>query len=234
MSKNLALLGGAFVSLYLCSASAEAKLVRYEVNGQRYSYSTNNRQQTREARQRIEAAVAAEAAKTRAAAEATANPLVRIFGSPAQREAAEAQSRVRQVVTAEGEPDVASTNSIARPRTERRRSGKRADARRERARAVRQARLERQGRVEAGRSQKEAPPIAATPGVGSGQKAEVPVATPEQAKPVSNVPVIETSPIVSNQAFSPRERATGEAAGSLTDFVNQVRKAPIDHTPPRL
>ena len=36
--------------------TAEAKLVRYEINGQRYAFSTNNRQQVREARQRIQAA----------------------------------------------------------------------------------------------------------------------------------------------------------------------------------
>jgi hypothetical protein len=39
------------VALGATLGSAEAKLVRYEINGQRYSYSTNNRQQVREARQ---------------------------------------------------------------------------------------------------------------------------------------------------------------------------------------
>ena len=38
------------VALGATLGTAEAKLVRYEINGQRYSYSTNNRQQVRAAR----------------------------------------------------------------------------------------------------------------------------------------------------------------------------------------
>ena len=41
------------VALGATLGSAEAKLVRYEINGQRYSYSTNNRQQVRAARQPV-------------------------------------------------------------------------------------------------------------------------------------------------------------------------------------
>src|SRR3954462_7877371 len=80
------------VALWGTLDTAEAKLVRYEINGQRYSYSTNNRQQVREARQRIQAA-------QQAAAERAANPLVRLFGSPTQTNAAEAQARDQQVLT---------------------------------------------------------------------------------------------------------------------------------------
>ena len=68
------------VTLWAMLGTAEAKLVRYEINGQRYSYSTNNRQQVRAARQRIQAA-------QQAAAERAANPLVRLFGSPTQTNA---------------------------------------------------------------------------------------------------------------------------------------------------
>src|SRR5215211_2899995 len=78
------------VALWATLGTAEAKLVRYEINGQRYSYSTNNRQQVREARQRIQAA-------QQAAAERAANPLVRLFGSPTHSNATEAQARAQQV-----------------------------------------------------------------------------------------------------------------------------------------
>jgi len=64
------------VALWATLGTAEAKLVRYEINGQRYSYSTNNRQQVREARQRIQAAQEAAAATAQAAAERADNPLV--------------------------------------------------------------------------------------------------------------------------------------------------------------
>jgi hypothetical protein len=70
------------VALWATLGTAEAKLVRYEINGQRYSYSTNNRQQVREAQQRIQAAQEAATATAQAAAERAANPLVRLFGSP--------------------------------------------------------------------------------------------------------------------------------------------------------
>src|SRR5918997_640912 len=99
MSKRL--IGCGVIALGVCAAagSAQAKLVRYEIDGKRYSYSTNNIQQTREARRRIEAANAAAAAKTRAEAELAVNPIARLFGSRAQREAAEAQARLQQSVS---------------------------------------------------------------------------------------------------------------------------------------
>ncbi len=81
---------------------AEAKKVTYEINGKRYSYSTNNNAQTAQARRRIEAARIAEAAKAKAEAEKSKNPLAAAFGSPAQKEAAEAQSRLQQVLAENG------------------------------------------------------------------------------------------------------------------------------------
>ena len=58
----------------------EAKTVFYEINGQRYSYDTNNRQQTAAARTRIEAAKTAEAAKAQAAGSVRAIPWSRSSG----------------------------------------------------------------------------------------------------------------------------------------------------------
>ena len=56
MNRESVFSGVLAVALWGTLGTAEAKLVRYEINGQRYAYSTNNRQQVREARQRIQAA----------------------------------------------------------------------------------------------------------------------------------------------------------------------------------
>src|SRR5215208_1367001 len=97
MGKSLALFA-AVASLAMLGA-AQAKMVRYEINGQRYSYNTNNREQVEEARLRIAAANAAYAAWLKAEAERASNPLARVLGSPTQREAAEAQARLRHVLS---------------------------------------------------------------------------------------------------------------------------------------
>jgi hypothetical protein len=117
------------VALWAMLGTAEAKLVRYEINGQRYSYSTNNRQQVRAARQRIQAA-------QQAAAERAANPLVRLFGSPTQTNAPEAQARAQHVL-AQPSQAVDVTSSVGSRRAERRRAQREAQA------EARQTRLSR-------------------------------------------------------------------------------------------
>lgn len=96
---------GALVAL-LAAGGAQAKLVRYEIEGQRYSYSTNNREQAAAARERIEAARATADARAKAEAERAANPLARAFGSQAEREAAAADAKLRELLAASaaGEP----------------------------------------------------------------------------------------------------------------------------------
>ena len=238
MRKNIVLLGAAGISASLVAGSAEAKLIRYEINGQRYSYSTNNRQQTLEARERIAAAAAAESAQARADAEAAANPLVRLFGSPVQREAAQTQNRVQQVAPAqdrapqaapaEAQTEIASTSSVGRSGAVRRHSAKPAAQR-----AVRQASLERPGKLETGRGQTVAEPSTATHGDGVAMQAQVPAPVAEPLKPV--MPAAETSATVPAMPFSAGPRAMGGAGGnSLTDFVNQVRKAPAEGLSPRM
>jgi NADH dehydrogenase/NADH:ubiquinone oxidoreductase subunit G len=98
MIKVLTTLGASVVALGAFLGGVEAKTVFYEINGQRYSYDTNNRQQTATARKRIEAAKTAEAAMAQAAAERASNPLVAIFGSQTQREAEAAQAQLQQIV----------------------------------------------------------------------------------------------------------------------------------------
>jgi hypothetical protein len=78
---------------------AEARLVRYEINGKQYSYSTNNIAQTAEAKRRIAAAKAAEAGKARAEEEKTKFPLAAAFGSQTQKEAAEAKKQLEQLLS---------------------------------------------------------------------------------------------------------------------------------------
>ena len=79
MHKGLGFFAGGLASLAMLGG-AQAKMVRYEINGQRYSYNTNNREQVEEARRRIAAANAAYAAWLKAEAERASNPLARVLG----------------------------------------------------------------------------------------------------------------------------------------------------------
>jgi NADH dehydrogenase/NADH:ubiquinone oxidoreductase subunit G len=122
MTKGLMMLGASVVALGALLGGVEAKTVFYEINGQRYSYDTNNRQQTATARKRIEAAKTAEAATSQAAAERASNPLVAIFGSQTQREAEAAQAQLQQIVAEQEaagkrQPAVQATkdDSVAKP-----------------------------------------------------------------------------------------------------------------------
>jgi hypothetical protein len=99
MNEVGSLVGVAALVLGIMPGRVEARVVRYEINGKVYSYETTDRQQVERARQRIEAANAADAAKARADAELVSNPLLKIVGSPAQREAAAAQARLQQLMS---------------------------------------------------------------------------------------------------------------------------------------
>jgi hypothetical protein len=98
MNKTFLLLASSAILVGVASHKAEARKVSYEIDGKRYSYSTNNIAQTAEARARIEAARVAEAARARAAAEKGENPLASVFGSQAQKEAVEAQNKLEYVL----------------------------------------------------------------------------------------------------------------------------------------
>ncbi|WP_230533296.1 hypothetical protein [Microvirga roseola] len=98
MNRTLTLLGASAILLGVISGAAEARKVYYEIEGKRYSYSTNNRAQTSLARKRIQAAKEAEAAKAKADEERQKNPLVGLFGSEVQREATQAQARLKDLM----------------------------------------------------------------------------------------------------------------------------------------
>jgi hypothetical protein len=103
MNKTLILLGASIITHGMMFSGAEARLVRYEINGKQYSYSTNNRAQTAEAKKRIAAAKAAEVAKAKAEAEKAKNPLTAAFGSTTQKEAKEAEERLQQILSGQTE-----------------------------------------------------------------------------------------------------------------------------------
>ncbi|MBB4039472.1 hypothetical protein GGR34_001114 [Microvirga flocculans] len=104
MNKTLALLGASTVFLAAMSSGSEARLVRYEINGKQYTYSSNNRTEATEARKRIAAAKAAKEAKAKAEAERNEYPLVAAFGSKLQTEAKEAEARLQKLLSGKSQP----------------------------------------------------------------------------------------------------------------------------------
>jgi hypothetical protein len=114
MNKSAILLGASAVLFGVLTSGAEARKVTYEINGKRYSYSTNNIAQTKQARERIAAAKAAEAAKSKAEAERANNPLTATFGSQAQKEAKEAEDKLLQVLSGKARIEDAALPSVER------------------------------------------------------------------------------------------------------------------------
>jgi len=98
LSKHAGLIGAVALVVGALTGEAKAKVVQYEINGQLYSYDTDDRPLAEKAQRLIEAARAAEAAKAQAAAERARFPLVNLLGSPAQREAVQAQARLQQII----------------------------------------------------------------------------------------------------------------------------------------
>ena len=96
--------GVAIVLLGMSVARVDARTVRYEINGQHFSYSTKSRAQVEMARQRIDAANAAAAARAKANAELAANPLVRVFGSQSENDAKAAEANLTGVLASTQSP----------------------------------------------------------------------------------------------------------------------------------
>lgn len=105
MRKTFTLLGASVVIFGIMNSAGEARLVRYEINGKQYSYSTNNIAQTAEAKKRIAAAKAAEAAKAKAVAEKSKFPLTAAFGSQAQKDAEETEKQLQQILAGKSPAD---------------------------------------------------------------------------------------------------------------------------------
>ena len=97
------------LALACFAGAAQSKLVRYEVDGQVYTYSTNNNQQVQRARRHMEEARLAEQAK----AERAANPLAKLLSWKPRPEAAQPQP---QLVQSLSEPEGPSATMAERGR----------------------------------------------------------------------------------------------------------------------
>jgi hypothetical protein len=96
--KPVRLLGAAFLSVFLLLSAAEAKRIRYDIDGQTYSYDSSDREQASIAQHRIAAAKTADEARARARAERGASLWVRLFGSPIQTEADRAEAELKRML----------------------------------------------------------------------------------------------------------------------------------------
>lgn len=140
MNKGVAL-GASALALMAMVGTAEARKVHYEIDGQRYSYSTNNRQQVREARERMAAAAAGSARTGQSETPAPASPLARLFGpQPGQGGAAGAPGPAIEPPQ-QGSAHSETTGSITGRNAEGRRI--RDEARAEKVRERHEARAER-------------------------------------------------------------------------------------------
>jgi hypothetical protein len=100
--RRVVVVGVALSCLFLVGNDALAKVGSYQIHGQTYTYQTTDPQQVRMARERINAARAADQARARATAEASANPLVRIVGSHTQTAAAQADAELKRTLSTNG------------------------------------------------------------------------------------------------------------------------------------
>jgi hypothetical protein len=136
-SNSLGLVGAALLIVVAPPHAAHAKRISYDIDGQTYSYDTGDREQIEIARERINAANAVDEIRVRAAAELSANPLVRFFGSELQTELARAEAELkRTLATTVREPNssraigtrVPATNTFAHKALGKRKSASRVDA----------------------------------------------------------------------------------------------------------
>lgn len=96
--------GASALALGTLVGQAEARVVRYTIDGQSFSYNSKDKRQIAEARRRIEAADTANLALAKAEAEIAGSPLVKLVGSTMQSEAAQAQARLQQVMSETSKP----------------------------------------------------------------------------------------------------------------------------------
>jgi hypothetical protein len=83
----------------------EAKTIQYEINGQVYSYSSKSRAQIEAARVRIDAANRADQLREQARAERESKFFVRLFGSPTQTAAAQAETELQRILSTTATPE---------------------------------------------------------------------------------------------------------------------------------
>ncbi len=173
-NKTLKIIAVTTIMLGAMIAGAEARKVSYDINGQRFTYDTNDPDQVESARKRIDAANAADAAKAKADAERAGNPLVATFGSQLQREADQAKARLDQVLAEQAQ----------------------ADATLKRQRAAREEQRRKQAEEETAKATANATPAEKTTETAAAEQAPAPAApepvpaAPERQEPLRRPPSI--------------------------------------------
>jgi hypothetical protein len=92
-------LGVSLIAFGVLISAAEAKMVSYGIDGQRFSYSTKDPEQVAVFRQRMNAAKNAAAARAKAEAERAMYPFAGLFGSPTQNEATAADAQLHEALS---------------------------------------------------------------------------------------------------------------------------------------
>lgn len=242
MNKTLRIVAASTFMIGAAIGGAEAKKVSYDINGQRFTYDTNDPEQVEIARKRIDAANAADAAKAKADAERVQNPLAATFGSQAQREAAQAKTRLDQVLAEQAQADAALKRQRAAREEQRR---KQADESTTQESVSRESPSEEkvaetppaEQPAPAVAAEQAPPPAAPDPAPVSAQA--VPPAQPEGTPPTIKTvsfdvasgikTTVMTDGSVREEPFDSSTLAQidddPEDAGSLNAFVKQLRKA---------
>jgi hypothetical protein len=229
MYKPLALIGASVFALGIMVEGVEAKKVYYEIDGQRYSYSTNNREQVATARKRIEAA------KAKAESERAGNVFVSIFKSQPQAESATPPDPSEQTGSIR---DQTAVSKLQRPsrmtKDERRKSHANGKAREPtRSEAKWQSAALKQDHARPRATSEPQPSVAAEPL--NPQAATTPMIKSVSFDVGSGIKTtIMTDGSILEELFdsSMLSKLASEqgVSGSLTDYVNQLRKASASET----
>lgn len=242
MNKTLRIVAASSFMIGAAIGGAEAKKVSYDINGQRFTYDTNDPAQVEIARKRIDAANAADAAKAKADAERVQNPLSATFGSQLQREAQQAKARLDQVLAEQAQADAALKRQRAARDEQRRKQAQEStsdDSPAEQSAAEATSKDEPEqtaGAVKPAQAAAEQGPAPTTP--------EAPPVTEAAKQPEATTPTIKTvsfdvasgikTTVMSDGSIreEPFDSSTlaqidddPDDADSLNAFVNQLRKA---------
>ncbi|RDI58899.1 hypothetical protein [Microvirga subterranea] len=242
MNKTLRIVAASSFMIGAAIGGAEAKKVSYDINGQRFTYDTNDPAQVEIARKRIEAANAADAAKAKADAERVQNPLAATFGSQAQREAQQAKARLDQVLAEQAQADAALKRQRAARDEQRRKQAQENADDSPAAESAAEAASKEQPEQSAGADQPTQP--AATAQAPAPTAPEAPPVAVAARQPEGTTPTIKTvsfdvasgikTTVMSDGSIreEPFDSSTlaqidddPDDADSLNAFVNQLRKA---------
>jgi hypothetical protein len=229
------MIGASALALGIMAEGAEAKKVFYDINGQRYSYDTNDPDEVAAARKRIEAANAADAVRAKAAAERAANPLVSIFGSQAQRDAAQAQVRVQQLIVEQEQALAAKRQRAAQLAREARRKKEAEEKSAEAAKADEQKVVTEQAEGPPASMPETAPDTTVAAGADEQRDAPKPALKSVVFDVESGIKTtmmsdgsIHEEPF--DSAILARLDSEHRNASSLTDYVNKLRKTAPEET----